>query len=285
MYVKYLFFIIVIGCNSKDKTFKVNPLPDKIYHYSINRSLSNEWTHENAFHKIEDTIKLNIGLQSIKNEGDSINFKLIFNSVKLLLHPVKATFINPTNNSKIVSYRSPVILDSLCNYLKGLSVFVTITTDGNVLKVNAIDDIMNKISNVTKEDFYIIKRMLSDYVSVEAIKDLLNRILSIPQNKKVKVLDSWVKNIILITKAPIKLSNIYTLSERIADSAFINIQSIASTSTDKGGNIYLQGKQDGKAILSLSSGMPYKYETLLQTTTKTNYYDVVYNEHLTLISY
>lgn len=232
MYVKYLFgivFITVIGCKSKEKTFKVNPPPDKIYRYSIIKSLSNEWTYKNAFHKIEDTIKLNIGLQSIKTEGDSINFKLIFDSVKILLHPVKATFINPTNNSKIVSYSSPIVLDSLCNYLKGLSVLVTITADLNVLEVNGIDDIINKISNGTKGDSFIIKRMLSDYVSVEAIKDLLNRILSIPQDKKVTVLDSWVKNIILITKAPVKLSNIYTVSERIADSAFINIQSIAST--------------------------------------------------------
>jgi len=157
---------------------------------------------------------------------------------------------------------------------------VKTTADGNVTEVFGIDDLVANISGTSKLDVNTIKRSLSDYVSVNAIKDLLNRMLSIPRDKEVKVSDSWVKNIILITKAPVKFSNMYTLKKITGDSAYVEIQSMVSTAiTSKGDNVYLKGKQQGEAILLYTTGMPYKYDTNLESITTTTAYDVLYKEH------
>ena len=285
MYLKYLcliLFIACISCNSKSKTFKLDPVPGEVYNYSIIKTSIQEWTYEGIANKTFDTVYLHIGLQRMNNNGDTITYKLTFNNLIIVPHPLKITIIN-SDITNIKPYNLFAVSDSICNSLKGLSVQVNITADGTVTAVHGIDDLVANISNTSKLEANTIKRMLADYVSINAITDLLNRILSIPRDKEVKVLDSWVENITLITKAPVKLSNMYTLKKLTGDSAYVEIQSIASTATTtKGDNVYLKGKLNGEAILSYTFGMPYQYDTDLETITTTTQYDVLYKEHFTI---
>jgi len=80
----------------------------------------------------------------------------------------------------------------------------------------------------------------------------------------------------LITKAPVKLSSMYTLEKLTGDSAFAEIRSMVSTATTlEGDNIYLKGEQKGEAVLSYATGMPYSYNINLESITKTTAYDVL----------
>src|SRR5665647_242742 len=84
----------------------------------------------------------------------------------------------------------------------------------------------------------------------------------------------------LITKAPVKLSSMYTLEKLTGDSAFAEIRSMVSTATtSEGENIYLKGEQKGEAVLSYATGMPYSYNINLESITKTTAYDVLNKEH------
>jgi len=285
MYLKYLYvilFLLCIGCNTKRNTFKLNPVPGEVYNYSITKTSSQEWTYQNVAHKTFDTLQLDIGLQGMKNNGDTITCKLMFNNLKIIPRPNEVTFIYLNPLMKINPY-NPFVIDSICYLLQGLSVQVDITADGNITEVHGIDDLATNISNTSKVEVNIIKKMLADYVSVNAVKDLLNRILSIPRDKEVKISDSWIKSITLMTKAPVKFSNMYTLKKITGDTAYVEIQSIVSTATTSAGdNVYLKGKHEGEAILSYTTGMPYKYDTKLESVTTTTVYDVIYNEHFTV---
>jgi hypothetical protein len=278
-YFCLILFSYCIGCNTKADTFKLDPVPGEVYNYSITKMSSQEFTNQNVANQIFDTVLLDIGLERMKNSGDTITYKLTFNNLKIIPHPLKVTIIGST---KAEPYNFFAVLDSICDALPGLSVQVDITIDGNVTAVHGIDELAANISKTSKLDVNTIHRMLADHVSVNAITDLLNRILSIPRNKEIKVSDSWVEKIILITKAPIKLSNIYTVRNLTGDSVYTDIQSMVSTEREEGGNVYLKGKLTGKAILSYRTGLPYQYDTDMETVTTTTHYDVVYKEHFTV---
>jgi hypothetical protein len=280
---KYLYvylFTCSISCQSKSNTFKLDPVAGEVYSYSITKTSSQEFTYQNVANQIFDTVLLDIGLERMKSNGDTITTcKLTFNNLKIIPHPIKVSIIG---NTKMEPYNLFAVLDSICDALHGLSVQVDITPDGNVATVHGMDELVTNISHNSKIDVNTVTRLLEDHVSVNAITDLLNRMLSIPRNQEVKVSDSWVEKIILITKAPIKLSNIYTVKNLTGDSVDIDIQSAVSTEREEGGNVYVKGKSTGEAILSYKTGMPYQYHTSMETITTTSYYDVVYKEHFTV---
>jgi len=115
MYLKYLYlilFLFCIGCNSKRNTFKLNPVPGEVYNYSITKTSSQEWTYQNVANKFFDTIHLDIGLQGMKNNDDTITYKLTFNNLKIIPRPLKVTFIN-SDIHNINQYNPFVILDSI----------------------------------------------------------------------------------------------------------------------------------------------------------------------------
>ena len=120
--------------------------------------------------------------------------------------------------------------------------------------------------------------LLSDYVSVNAVTDLLNRIFFILPDAKMGSNDKWRRDLTLITKAPVRINNFYTFMQRKGDSAFINIDAVRYAQRVEGDTPYMKGKMYGNATLSYSTGMPDDYETRSETQTATNYYVIAEKE-------
>jgi hypothetical protein len=55
---------------------------------------------------------------------------------------------------------------------------------------------------------------------------------------------------------------------------------IISARQSAGDVTYLKGDENGYAILSYSTGMPFLFETQSDVVTTTNYYDIKNNEHI-----
>lgn len=286
---KYLCIITVaisyiLGCQSvyTNDTLSFNPVPNKDYQFSFTKTTVKQWTYNNEDHSVFDTADINFTLQNIKSSDSSHTCRLIFNEYKLKRPPFKATFIN-TGSFKPVNITNPfAILDSLTYYLHDIPLFVEINRKGIVEGVNGIDELIANVSSNSHTDKASVKRLLLDYVSTNAIKDLLNRPFSIPPNRKVINGDRLVSNILLVTKAPVKISNDYIFKTGEGDSLTVDIASILSSVHDIGDPVYLNGTQKGYSIMNYSTGIPYSYEINSETVTKTNFYDVTEREHIKL---
>ncbi len=150
-----------------------------------------------------------------------------------------------------------------------------------------MDELTKYIAGTSNESENHVKAMVSDYLSANALKDLLNRSLSAVPGLKVKEGDKWIKNVTLITKAPVKHSNIYALEQYNADTAYITIQSLISAEQSEGGTVYMKGKGKGIAIINYSTGMPYLFETRseTETTTTEKQYENINKEHFIVKEY
>lgn len=287
------FFLTLGSCqllDKKNEEFRFNPARHKEYNYSLmiaSAGSSKQYTNDSlptgVGTETYDTVNLEFALKNIYYTDSIIICKLTFNDLTIKRPPLHVIIKNGDAPGHLLNRNPLAILDSIGYYIHGRSVQVAISKKGVVKEVDGIDDMMNDIYKATHEPH--IKILLRDYVSVNAVQDLLNRIFSVVPQGEVKQDDRWVRNVMLITKAPVKISNLYTFMQRNKDTAFIGIESVISAEQSEGGTVYMKGKQSGKAIVSYSTGMPTLYETRWETVTTTSHqYDYIKKEHFLLKS-
>jgi hypothetical protein len=122
------------------------------------------------------------------------------------------------------------------------------------------------LANADKND---VKYFLQEYVGEKIIKDDLNELFSIAPNHNEKTGDSWVRNIMLINKAPVKLSNMYTIKEIKDDSVYLTLNSVVSARAAENATPFMEGNGTGK-ITAGTNGIPYAYYIKTETKTTTN---------------
>lgn len=282
---------VLSGCgllDKKDEEFRFNPARHKEYNYSLTiassyltRHLPGDTAPPEAVREFYDTVLFGFALKNIYYADSIIICKLTFNDLKVKRPPFRITIKNNSFSGQMPMRNPFSILDSIGYFIHGRSIQVVINKKGEVKEVDGMDDLMNDISGSSNN--HHIKPLLQDYISVNAVKDLLNRIFSIVPQGVVKQDDRWVRNVMLVTKAPVKISSLYTCKQRSRDTAYVDIESIVSAEQSEGGTVYMKGKQNGHAIVSYSSGMPFLYETNRETVTTTSHqYEIISKEHFLL---
>lgn len=287
-------FLIWSSCqppHKKERAFRFDPPFRREYRYSLTitsasliRRYVNDVLTDTANKGITDSMRLDFTIKNIYDMDSTLICKLTFHDFRKKIPKVSRRIIGLSPNEQFV-YRNPFALyDSVGYFIRGRSVQVMINRKGFVKRVDGVDDLVERMARGSHRTESQIGRLLADYISDNAIKDMLNRIFTVVPQATVQQDERWVRNVTLVTKAPVKVSNLYTLTQRSGDTARIGIESIVSAAQSEGGNVYMKGKQTGHALVSYSTGMPTEYETSWETvTTVTNHlYDVVNKEHFQL---
>ncbi len=291
------FFIILaasqFSCGKSD-TLKLNPPLNKIYKYSLVKTLESYNKYERPYSPDNfsannriDTFRLNFTLENIASPDSLITFKLTFFDFFKTKKPFKIIFRN-TGSLQQTTFKDPYALsDSIGSFIRGKSIKVITNHKGVVKAITGMDDLVKSVSGMSNKSEGEITRTISDYISTNALKDLLNRFLSTVPGFTIKEADKWVRNITLITKAPVKLSNLYALEQYNSDTAYVSVQSIISAEQSEGGTVYMKGKGKGIAIINYITGMPYLFETRseTETTTTEKQYEYVIKEHFLVREY
>lgn len=282
--IKGLFFFGLISyffsCHINHSKLSFNPVLNQDYFYSVTKISSKEWFYLRT-NTAYDTAYINFTIQKINNTMDSLQVcKLTFGDYKLRRPPDKITFIGGTLSMSELSKNPFVILDSLGYYIHGLSVEVFLNNKGIVKHINGVDSVISTIAKLSNSTEKNARGLLSDYVSLNAITDLLNTIFSISPDAKINVNSKWRSGYTLITKAPVSVDNFFTLNQRIGDSAFIDFNSLRLARREEGDTPYMKGKIHGSTIVSNSTGLPFDYESKSETETNTNYYIIKEKEEL-----
>jgi len=251
--------VVFTGCNfsnNKIKKLKLNPVLNKMYNYSLTKTSSIQWNYNGTAHTKYDTILLNFSMQKINNSGVFITYKVPYNHFR---------WNNEVNYVRDSVHSKPVM--------------VLMNDSGTVMQVLHADELLQDIEKDSATQNYVTG-VLPDYISENGIKDLFNKIFAVLPVKSVNENDTWVRNKIMIAKAPIYVSNLYVFKSLSNDSATINIQSFVSARQSTGDVTYLKGDENGYVIVSYSTGMPFLFETQSDVITTTGYYDIKSNEHI-----
>lgn len=275
----------------KEAEFRFDPPFHKEYRYSLAitssslmRRYVNDVLTDTANKEIRDSVRVDFSVQNIYDMDSILICKLTFHDFKKKA-PRSTSVVMETPGGRRLVYRNPsAIFDSVGYFVNGHSVQLVIDRKGIIRRVDGVDDLIKRIANGSNKEEHQVRRVLADYISDNALKDMLNRIFTVVPQATVQQAERWVRNVTLVTKAPVKISNLYTLKQRSGDTAFINIESIVSATQSEGGSVYMKGKQTGHALVSYSTGMPSEYETSWETiTTVTNHlYDVINKERFQL---
>ena len=292
MYYKYLLIYVLLlyfaGCKSfinNNDSFAFKPELNKEYHFLISKTISKQWAYNGLNKIIYDTADIDITLLCIAYSDTSYTCKLTFNDYKLKRHPFTATF-NITGKFSPVKFVNPfAVLDSLGKYVHGTSLQVEINKEGIVDSVSGLVALLSIVSARANTDRASAERQLQDYISANAVKDLLNPFFSLPVGKKIKEGDMWSGNFTLVTLAPVKISSNYILKNTSGDALRLEISSTIYSQHGEGDPVPLKGKANGTAVYNYKSGMPEFYNTDAETVTKTTGYDVTEKSHLQLKKY
>lgn len=279
------FILLFTSCRffNNRSDLKLHPDSNTIYQYSLVKTFITKWKYIDT-HIVYDTVSINFSMQKIAEVDTAITFRISFNKfvwrggVHYSGDSSRAKTINVimkdsadikqvSNNNETVGVH--YVRDSLHAKL----INVIMSDSGNVKQVSNTNELLQDISNDVSTQNYM-RGVIQDYFSVNGVEDIFAQIFALLPVKKVNEKDIWGRNIILIAKAPVSVSNLYTLQYLNDDTATINIQSFISARQSYGDVTFLKGNQEGYTKLSYSTGMPFHFETLSGTVTATKYYEV-----------
>ena len=261
----------VTGCRSdKNDKFILDPPAENVFQYSTLRVMSNIW-EDNT---VTDSIKFDFDLEKVSARDSISTFKLTYRDFTWKRPALRITINNGDFNETNEMVHAINVIDSMGFFLKGESIEVIMNQSGKVLDVRGIDELLDRVAMAARLEKRFLKMSIADHISVAAVTDFLSILFSPVPGKKVQEAEKWYPAVTLISKAPIRISNIFQLDNISGDTALIKIRALVSAQQSQGGNVYLKGEQTGIAKLSFTTGMPYLYETKTESiyTTGANSY-------------
>jgi hypothetical protein len=280
--VATIFVIVLAGCKNipGDKNVLVfRPLLNKPYQFSLVKTTVTKWTYQSVPSERVDTIKAIFTIKNISGKDSSYICRLSFDQYVVNIPPVSVTFLNVDLSKPLVLGIDFSILDSIGYYAQGASLNVKRDKKGMVEKVDSIPQMLAVIAAKSHRDYASVKALLQDYISVNAITDLMNRSFSNPPVKEIVPGFRWMNTVTMITKAAIEVKTFYVPDQSIGDSLNINT-SLLFASPDSSG--VLKGNGKGTLLMSYSTGLPYTSQSNSETITIASEYDITEQEHLNL---
>jgi len=265
--------VLITNCDApgqNDQVFYLNPILNSPVNYSVKQT-SSEWFKEN------------------RTGSDSTRFKMIFVekhdsilSCKLFLNYLGTQFPNgrristnePTGKLPSGSTDFIALTAFLQKQLIADSFWVIMQTNGTVLRVDGFDSIVSRISMRFDIDRRTIWGMLHERAGNNAIRDMLTQLFFYLPAKPVKENDSWVKNIMVTLKAPVKYSNLVQVIKIDKDSIFLKVQTAVTAKTGEGGTIYEEGKRTADISVSKTTGLPFLWKSKEQTIYKSDHLQI-----------
>jgi hypothetical protein len=290
MPLKYLHYILVIGllagCSQStpvDDRFALNPPSDEYFDYRMIQTESEE--HNGS--KSSNRFIFDFSLKKTHQGDTGIHFRLYINKISITAPAItmaetkKGTVIvMPSGRQVMLTTEDSVarddkgkILDEfyenkarIMPLLKGDSFNVDIEPWGEARQVEGFDKITENVSKATGIGRGEVKQYLRDYISDVAIQDMLNQLFFFLPGKKIQQGDSWVKNVVLVTKSPVKYSHKITV-DSLKHKVYLSLQSIVSARVSDDIPPYAEGELTGKIVAWPHTGLVDYIETTEQITT------------------
>ncbi len=261
-----------------DKTILAfRPLLNKPYQFSLIKTTVKTWTYKNVPAERADTIKAIFTIKNISEKDSTYTCIFSFDQYTVKMPPVEVTMLNVDLSKPLMIDNTFSILDSIGYYVRGLSLYVNMSKKGMVEKVDGLSQMLTAMAAKSHRDYGSIKALLQDYISVNAITDLMNRSFSNPPVKEVVPGFRWMNTVTTITKAPIEVKTFYVPAQSNGDSLSINT-SLLFASPDSSG--VLKGNGKGTLLMSYSTGLPYRSESNSEMITAADEYNITEKEYL-----
>lgn len=270
------------GDPEKDMVLDLNPNTDSIYHYSVVVSESSQMNDKKSI----TVLAIDYSLHCIESKDSLRTFELVFENVAEQRKALSDSQVsNAAGDTSSVTGTEPghpnagmqsyfALRDSIFKKLINQSLVITCTDEGKVLSVTGFDEMAQKVSSGFKDDTRTITALIRNEVGPRNITDVLHQSLFYMRNQKIDTGSSWVNNIVLTARAPVKYSNMIEVKRIVGDSVYLDVKAMMSAKTGEEGVVYDEGEQTGTVLTSLSTGMPIQMFLSETSTYKTDTYSL-----------
>ncbi len=270
-YLSYLIFLSLFffqACRQRslvNENFSFNP--DSSRDYSITLTKQSGASSE----------KVNMNLKLLRSVDSLYLLKLTFGGTRIVRPPVSIAIKGITKIYRLDILPSKQTSEDntfqFIYYLRGLtkgqSLDIWINRKGSVLEVNGFEKLIDSVAVLSGSDKKEVRYLLKDEVGEKIFADNLNQLFSIAPNHKEALGDSWIRDITLTNKAPVKLSNMYAINKISGDSLFVKLSSsISGWASENATTPFMEGRGEGEIIVSKSTGVPYSYNFSTHTKTR-----------------
>ncbi|MBS1916829.1 MAG: hypothetical protein JST87_11170 [Bacteroidetes bacterium] len=283
--------LCILACHSSssEKKFIFSPEQGKKYLVSVKKENKSSWFYQKPQQR-SDSVQLDMQLELIQTKDSLYQLALTFINYQIK-EQVFLTHINAKNNTLTIVKADTVFSNAtgkddimhlnyyLLKQTKGLSLKVWMSIKGEVIKVDGFDEIADSITRSSGYDRKDVGYILKEYVGEKTMTDYLNELFCIAPDYYEKAGDSWVKNITLISKAPVKLSSMYKLESIHGDSLFLSQDAAISGRAAENAEPFMLGSRRGKLVVDRKTGIPYSYDAVNDTKTKTSSYIIEETQH------
>jgi uncharacterized protein DUF6263 len=282
----YLFCIILFlfqGCHRDpaNDNFYFRPDSFKIYSITLNKQETSGWKYNNKDQVATTSEKINFSLKLICTVDSLYQLKLTFGDIRVTHRPMRITIGRITKTCALDSIPSTETIENnfyqfnyyLLGFTKGLSLYIWMNKKGEVVQVKGFDNLADSVAVLSGGNKKDVKYALTDDAGEKTISDYLNQLFSIAPDHKENAGDSWVRNIILNNKAPVKLNNMYSINKIDGDSLFVHVtSSISGWAGANAARPFMEGQGEGEITISRLSGVTYSCGLNSMTNTKTDSY-------------
>ncbi|MEP6747184.1 MAG: DUF6263 family protein [Bacteroidota bacterium] len=266
--------------NNKQPDLSFNPEPSVLYKLSVTRINNLQWIYQDKPQQAVDSSLINYTFQLIRTTDTAFLLKFTFGNFRKKTNQYKVDTETGIAAFTAVNTNPLLLYDYLLHFAKEQSVTVWMNTKGRSIQVNGVERLVDSIAKISGEPENITRQFLEDFISDDVIKDELNKIFCFIPGKPKNPRQSWVENIILMAKAPVKWSTSFTLDSMRNDTADISCNSFMSARQGGDGRTYMKGKLTGNIKASYTSGIPFSWIASSETTTTTDSYDIITRQFL-----
>lgn len=276
-YLFFCWFLCLTGCSSKQHkpgVQKNGSLPDEPhispglrllvgakYYYSVNNVTYTRFDVND--NKIESTNTVDAGLiyQVLKDSAGGFLIKMTYDRFKVGIKTADS-------EKEIDSENGNVILDPvehMLRLLKGSSMFIWITHEGNVRSVNGYkelaDKVINNISVQNPADKPKMQEQLQNMLGENFIKNNMEQGFGIVPDSAAYPGDTWTKHETQFSGVKLDMNSKFTLSS--IDGTDANIESYCKINVKDSGvnvmsyaaNVDLRGEEEGSYRSDINTGM------------------------------
>jgi hypothetical protein len=280
-----LLFILTIACGQNEKpAFALRPGYPGAQDFSV---VTTESTRRDngAWDSVQH--RMDFTLIPLKRVDSLHTFNLVFLRIEAV-RPGTAMIKGEKGGIAVVSTGKPVLLSTalpadsaninedwfdLMSRVINDTMQVTMNDRGEVRAVKGYEAIRNKIVKQTGKDPRNVGTTLRQYISQEAVTDLMNELFLYLPGAVIKPGDQWVKNITFIQKAPVKYSHLVKVKEIKEDTVDLSVQSVVSSRLGEG-KLIVEGELIGTIRASISKGLPRLINLTENSVMHTDSYDV-----------
>ena len=261
--------------------FSFNPEATVLYRVAVSRQTDQQWEYKGKLQHVTDLRQTVFNFQLLRKTDSAFLLKLQFVMFTVQNNMFKAD-TSDENPSPATVHNNPLLLyNYFLHFAKEQSITVWMDRKGRPVRVDGIAQLLDSIANRSHEPGFIVSRYLEDFISDAAIKDELNQLFCFIPDKPKSAGQSWVEDILLVAKAPVKWSTDFKMRYNKEDTTAIECHSYITARQGGDGRTYMKGKLAGSIVANYLTGIPYSWNAKSETITTTDSYDITTGQLLT----